>query len=344
MFISDIEDKGLVSLSTSSTTLAVDGEAVGQDSDIATANFNPAFGSGATMVPAEETEADVEVLTDVDTPLLEDYEFSTITTATEVIEDHVSPVKIDGLITVEETPRMPVMEDTKTTSVPEVDEDERPKKDKKEIGPTETQMDEESEVVMITENKSVDVEDNGEVVDCTTMAKEGIGFVLKPTQSLVEDLTEDEIILVTLPTIQQPTSPVQLTSLSPEKESPFTLITMMTPENVELTSTINSEAMSTSLDYNVIFYGAEDGSGMPGIIKGDDVSSIAMPTNPGRALMVFFSLRVTNMMFSEDLFNKRSPEYKALEQRFLELVMSSTISSPQLILRSYSPQNLNSYY
>ncbi|XP_056611133.1 interphotoreceptor matrix proteoglycan 2 [Triplophysa dalaica] len=316
-FPEDIEDKGLVSLSTSSTTLAVDGEAVGQDSDIATDNFDPASGSAATMVPAEETEADVEVLTDVDTPLLEDYEFSTINTATEVIEDHVSPVEIDGLITVvdADTPRMPVMEETKT-SVPEVDED-----DKKEIASTETQTDEESEVVMITENVSGDVEDNGEVVDCTTMANEGIGFVLKPTQSLVEGLTEDEIILVTLPTIRQPTSPVQQTSLSPEKESPFTLITMMTPENVELTSTINSEAMSTSLDYNVIFYGAEDGSGMPGINKGDDVSSIAMPTNPGRALMVFFSLRVTNMMFSEDLFNKRSPEYKALEQRFLELLV-----------------------
>ncbi|KAM8770664.1 interphotoreceptor matrix proteoglycan 2 isoform 2-T2 [Rhynchonycteris naso] len=39
------------------------------------------------------------------------------------------------------------------------------------------------------------------------------------------------------------------------------------------------------------------------------------------ALLVFFSLRVTNMMFSEDLFNKNSLEYKALEQRFLELLV-----------------------
>ncbi|KAM9485194.1 interphotoreceptor matrix proteoglycan 2-like [Salvelinus alpinus] len=46
-----------------------------------------------------------------------------------------------------------------------------------------------------------------------------------------------------------------------------------------------------------------------------------MPINPGRALMVFFSLRVTNMMFSDDLFNKSSAEYKALEQRFLELLV-----------------------
>lgn len=53
---------------------------------------------------------------------------------------------------------------------------------------------------------------------------------------------------------------------------------------------------------------------------GTDQASIAMPVNPGRALMVFFSLRVTNMIFSDDLFNKSSPEYKALEQRFLELV------------------------
>ena len=37
-------------------------------------------------------------------------------------------------------------------------------------------------------------------------------------------------------------------------------------------------------------------------------------------LVVFFSLRVTNMLFSEDLFNKNSLEYKALEQRFLQLV------------------------
>lgn len=39
-----------------------------------------------------------------------------------------------------------------------------------------------------------------------------------------------------------------------------------------------------------------------------------------KELVVFFSLRVTNMMFSDDLFNKSSPEYKTLENTFLELV------------------------
>lgn len=39
-----------------------------------------------------------------------------------------------------------------------------------------------------------------------------------------------------------------------------------------------------------------------------------------KELVVFFSLRVTNMMFSDDLFNKSSSEYKTLENTFLELV------------------------
>lgn len=43
-------------------------------------------------------------------------------------------------------------------------------------------------------------------------------------------------------------------------------------------------------------------------------------SNQANDLVVFFSLRVTNMIFSEDLFNKSSPEYKSLENTFLELV------------------------
>lgn len=40
----------------------------------------------------------------------------------------------------------------------------------------------------------------------------------------------------------------------------------------------------------------------------------------GKELVVFFSLRVTNMHFSDDLFNRSSSEYKALEQQFMQLV------------------------
>ncbi|XP_068016803.1 interphotoreceptor matrix proteoglycan 2 isoform X1 [Melanerpes formicivorus] len=64
-------------------------------------------------------------------------------------------------------------------------------------------------------------------------------------------------------------------------------------------------------------------------VQSTEMASVAWATHenrsstpvPSRSLVVFFSLRVTNMMFSEDLFNKNSPEYKALEQRFLELLV-----------------------
>ncbi|XDV22117.1 hypothetical protein PO909_027076 [Leuciscus waleckii] len=65
-------------------------------------------------------------------------------------------------------------------------------------------------------------------------------------------------------------------------------------------------------------HGEDDGSGFA---RETDLASIALPASPGRALIVFFSLRVTNMRFSEDLFNKSSTEYKALEQQFLELLV-----------------------
>uniref|UniRef100_A0A4W5Q599 Interphotoreceptor matrix proteoglycan 1 n=1 Tax=Hucho hucho TaxID=62062 RepID=A0A4W5Q599_9TELE len=40
----------------------------------------------------------------------------------------------------------------------------------------------------------------------------------------------------------------------------------------------------------------------------------------GRELVVFFSLRVTNIRFSDDLFNKSSSEYRSLENTFVELI------------------------
>lgn len=77
--------------------------------------------------------------------------------------------------------------------------------------------------------------------------------------------------------------------------------------------------------FGLFNYTEEGSTGFPtGVAQGTDQVSLAMPVNPRRALMVFFSLRVTNMMFSDDLFNKSSAEYKALEQRFLELVTKPT--------------------
>ena len=67
-----------------------------------------------------------------------------------------------------------------------------------------------------------------------------------------------------------------------------------------------------------------EGSGLPeetgAARRAVAMPAVATPTAPGMALSVFFSLRVTNMRFSMDLFNKSSAEYRDLEQRFLQLV------------------------
>eukprot|EP00063_Salmo_salar_P054905 XP_014029740.1 PREDICTED: interphotoreceptor matrix proteoglycan 2 [Salmo salar] len=103
------------------------------------------------------------------------------------------------------------------------------------------------------------------------------------------------------------------------------------PESIESTAGITKDdwvlqTIGPMTDYDLVPFGGtnqteEGSSGYPsGGVHGVD-HSVAMPINPGRALMVFFSLRVTNMKFSDDLFNKSSPEYKALEQRFIELLL-----------------------
>ncbi|KAM8854645.1 interphotoreceptor matrix proteoglycan 2 isoform 2-T3 [Spinachia spinachia] len=147
-----------------------------------------------------------------------------------------------------------------------------------------------------------------------------------------EDLTEDEVLLVNRDQLQP----------APESESPFTHTSEVDPSSEEQPDVIipllvEIQTSDQGLDdagvgergYDVIHYSydlinhTEEGStGFPfGVAHGTDRASIPMPANTGRALMVFFSLRVTNMIFSDDLFNKSSPEYKALEQRFIELLV-----------------------
>ncbi|XP_078086604.1 interphotoreceptor matrix proteoglycan 1-like [Mustelus asterias] len=65
--------------------------------------------------------------------------------------------------------------------------------------------------------------------------------------------------------------------------------------------------------------GSAPSSTSPSPLKYLTSSSLA-PT-PSKELVVFFSLRVTNMLFSDDLFNKSSPEYRTLEQQFLQLLL-----------------------
>ncbi|XP_052462151.1 interphotoreceptor matrix proteoglycan 2 isoform X1 [Carassius gibelio] len=340
----DIQDKDLVSQFPPNQTLAVEGEAVAPfidtklDFDLKMDDFDLASGSGAeddwvtvltrAQEPDGETEGKEEVLSDVDKPQIEDYEFYTIATVVE--EDQILPEETPELITVKagedgnlqvgsNVPTMPPVKVDEAESTLKPEEDLILPEDKEGTVLTEKQKDGETEVTLITKDESegVEVEELVESVDSTTMAHQN-DFVLTDGSAIQfseEVLTEDEILLVTI----EPASPVYPTLISPEKEPAFSLNPMITPAEVELVHTLNSEVMTTFLD--VIHYKEVEGSGIPGVIQGGEVSSIVLPTNPGRSLMVFFSLRVTNMIFSEDLFNKSSAEYRALEQQFLELLV-----------------------
>nr|XP_061799677.1 LOW QUALITY PROTEIN: interphotoreceptor matrix proteoglycan 2-like [Nerophis lumbriciformis] len=155
-----------------------------------------------------------------------------------------------------------------------------------------------------------------------------------------DDLADDDILLVNKETPEAevviPPNPPQPTAMSAEKDSPFTRVAdintdgqpdIIIPSLAEILDSDEEDSpiedpLNDILNYGLINHTEEGSTGFPfSISHGTDPAGIALPANPGRALMVFFSLRVTNMIFSEDLFNKSSAEYKALEQRFLELLV-----------------------
>lgn len=107
--------------------------------------------------------------------------------------------------------------------------------------------------------------------------------------------------------------------------------TDLPPENSDIQEDVGSSQIMTEAEVTETLQ--EEGSGpFPSEYDEDPYESTAGPAmrqastplvtvvDKNKELVVFFSLRVTNMMFSDDLFNKSSPEYKSLENTFLELV------------------------
>ncbi|KAL6485072.1 hypothetical protein MHYP_G00071170 [Metynnis hypsauchen] len=315
----------------------------------------PASGSGAGEDDGKLVREPGGV-TNEDTVLTEmpvgDYNLSTIITLTESMEEDLTSSKEEltspPLVTTETAETIVIqISDTHAYIEPPVIVEQTPSPDQSEEElvttlktdgvtevPTETEIEfkEEIEVPIVTEVDISVVTENKAVAPTvkdkeTKMAEEeeDADMIQKDEDKVAvetdtpgveipeEDLTEDEILLVTT----EPIRPAHPTPLSPEKDSPFTLITKVTA--VESEPTLPSDIIVSERDPHDITIGNDEGSGVTAVAQGDDQASVAM--TPGRALMVFFSLRVTNMIFSEDLFNKSSPEYKALEQRFLELLV-----------------------
>ncbi|XP_008280754.1 interphotoreceptor matrix proteoglycan 2 [Stegastes partitus] len=288
----------------------------------------------------------------------EDLEISTITTVTteeeslpaevplpevvEIASEALEPEAAEtGPIPVEETPEESILPDVPPDGVvnskhPEEDSASNVVLTNPDVPSSEV------DVVEEAEESEVKEETAPAAPEAPVVEEEAV----KAPEISTEDLTEDEILPVNKyepePALTDSPNPAQPTALSPEIESPFTRVSDISPESEEhpdiiIPALVEIQTTNGGLDdatigdhsFGVVHYGygpinhTEEGStGFPiGVSHGTDQASIAMPVNPGRALMVFFSLRVTNMIFSEDLFNKSSPEYKALEQRFLELLV-----------------------
>ncbi|KAM7407140.1 hypothetical protein PAMA_003057 [Pampus argenteus] len=300
----------------------------------------------------EEEHLDEVVVNE--TEITEEFEISTISvesTKPVLVPTPADAIDVESEVSEPETAEtalLPVSEesvesseDINPTDVPPVDEPEEEEAINVVLSYPEEPVFEEGGMEAPTESKGEEVKE-----DTAPEAPAVVEAGPEAPEISTEDLTEDEILLVNKdepePSVTDSLSPAQPTALSPERESPFTSISDVNPASDEqpdiiIPSLIEILTHNEGLDdasfedqgYDVVHYGhglinhTEEGStGFPfGVAHGTDQASIAMPANPGRALMVFFSLRVTNMIFSEDLFNKSSPEYKALEQRFLELLV-----------------------
>ncbi|XP_043965449.1 protein P200-like isoform X2 [Gambusia affinis] len=122
-----------------------------------------------------------------------------------------------------------------------------------------------------------------------------------------------------------------------EPEPSREIVTALLPTPSSSQPNVNDSSSVINLDYDfsdmpsidvsidLVQYGSgeADGesSGFSSEARGSDLEAFPLPGRPGRALTVFFSLRVTNMAFSRNLFNKSSSEYKSLEQQFTQLLV-----------------------
>ncbi|XP_016363145.1 interphotoreceptor matrix proteoglycan 2-like [Sinocyclocheilus anshuiensis] len=153
-----------------------------------------------------------------------------------------------------------------------------------------------------------DVSEHSETLSSTTVPS-FYQSTFKPTNQITSDDSVQEHTAGSSPDITGLILPTKLVN------SDSTTLKVPVPVNPNITE------FDVSFDifpFDGPNHDEDDGSGFA---RGANLASIALPASPGRALIVFFSLRVTNMMFSEDLFNKSSTEYKALEQQFMELLV-----------------------
>ncbi len=191
-----------------------------------------------------------------------------------------------------------------------------------------------------------------------------IGPVESPTSVDLSDHVESPSVSATVDTLHQKVPPLGLTTTKPilpaaipsELMPTEDLISHLTPDNFldeegQALWTVSPPPHEGSSDIDRVDQADEEddtldsGSGFPSEVDENPQSSARplgyvttssmMASKQAKELVVFFSLRVTNMMFSEGLFNKSSPEYKSLENTFLELVGKHTFFIDFILLHAF---------
>lgn len=252
-------------------------------------------------------DEDISVFTD--RPLVGDYEFSTFTTITEYQEDFMAPSS--PIPTIKTTESAEAEDHTLTRMAIR-------KQMSLEEGQSVThlQKDAEGDVEVPTQREMKVMEATGapgKIQKAATHAGIKDVDIIKVEAKEADNIEGEDFIVIEGDEYGLAVEPITPAIRIPEEEittKPHPVQPVHHSLDKEFHPTMPTEVTVPERGSVLIPTTAEEGSEV----------SIAMPTSPGRALIVFFSLRVTNMIFSEDLFNKSSPEYKALEQRFLELV------------------------
>lgn len=157
------------------------------------------------------------------------------------------------------------------------------------------------------------------------IVEEGEGALVETTERLPGTPVQEEVIDTTFRNISEPESGNDL----PRTTAGGQEVKNTSAVEVQSFEQDFSDMSGIDVSFDLFQYGnmatEGDSSGFSSGAQESDPEALALPARPGRALTVFFSLRVTNMPFSMNLFNKSSDEYKALEQRFLQLVRTSRL-------------------
>ncbi|KAK7877779.1 hypothetical protein WMY93_031539 [Mugilogobius chulae] len=150
----------------------------------------------------------------------------------------------------------------------------------------------------------------------------------KPTQVESEENLTKEIPVFSSDVVETVETPTIIPDSSPENNEIVSEI-VDSDSNPNDTDGLFSEGFPDSHSIDVSFglvpLGPEGSGGSdPGhqeVVGSIPGVSDSLQTRPEKPLTVFFSLRVTNMVFSPNLFNKSSEEYRRLEQKFTALLV-----------------------